>query len=780
MARERKIVGLWPGGSDPAAAEFGDVGQRSTVGQAPDDNEPASSPPQLDPPLWLSDDDRIDLPRRTFPFAAIGLSLVAAGWLGFYGWTISNGFRRLPLAPDIPAMVATAIAPLVFLLVLVLVFQRGSARSVERHLRLLAAMRSAHDRLSDQLVAIDRQWQDAQSQLLSQAKALSGATYEASRQIDAAGAIILERMQETVRGAEQVAQQGETARRHMDGLVLALPKVDEVARRTAENLRQAGQTAYQFGGQLEAKIADIQNEASEAERKLSIAHSTLAARIDALQAATRDGEAAVAAAVEQFSALLESNRDAALAMLAELAAGMDQSVTDTEERLRSARSTFETDALRGFDALEHAVSQAEVKAGALDALVASAVMRSAELGGTLARTADQVGERFTTLEQQTGTRLAALGDAVNALARELDGFESAAGAGIARAADLSAKATDAIAALQAVGQTLDNELPDALARLQVHVAASRQAIETLPPMISATEAGTQGALDRLQAAETLLEQHAQTLTAVDRMASAALTSQADLIGALQGRVDTLVERLAAVKDAGQPLEASLANVELLAGQTADRTKATLAAVLTESVAELETSISAALDRAANETVEARIGSVGAAAERAVSAATSASERLMRQLITISESSAALEARARDVSEAVAEGDRDSLARQLSLMSESLQSTAVDLTKLLSHDVADQAWEAYLKGDRGIFARRAVRLLNSAEARELLKRYQDDEAFRAQVNRYIHDFEAMLRALMSSRDGSALSVTLLSSDIGKVYVALAQAIERLRS
>ena len=42
-----------------------------------------------------------------------------------------------------------------------------------------------------------------------------------------------------------------------------------------------------------------------------------------------------------------------------------------------------------------------------------------------------------------------------------------------------------------------------------------------------------------------------------------------------------------------------------------------------------------------------------------------------------------------------------------------------------------------------------------------------------------DFEAMLRLLSGARDGSAISVTLLSSDIGKLYVALAQAIDRLR-
>ena len=48
-----------------------------------------------------------------------------------------------------------------------------------------------------------------------------------------------------------------------------------------------------------------------------------------------------------------------------------------------------------------------------------------------------------------------------------------------------------------------------------------------------------------------------------------------------------------------------------------------------------------------------------------------------------------------------------------------------------------------------------------------------------MNHYIHDFEAMLRQLLSTRDGNALGVTLLSSDMGKLYVALAQGIERLR-
>ena len=119
------------------------------------------------------------------------------------------------------------------------------------------------------------------------------------------------------------------------------------------------------------------------------------------------------------------------------------------------------------------------------------------------------------------------------------------------------------------------------------------------------------------------------------------------------------------------------------------------------------------------------------------------------------------------------------ARRMALITESLNSSAIDITKAFAHEVSDSAWSAYLKGDRGVFTRRAVRLLDSGDAREIAGLYDSDPHFREQVNRYIHDFEAMLRSVLSTRDGHALGVTLLSSDPGKLYVALAQAIDRLR-
>jgi hypothetical protein len=96
------------------------------------------------------------------------------------------------------------------------------------------------------------------------------------------------------------------------------------------------------------------------------------------------------------------------------------------------------------------------------------------------------------------------------------------------------------------------------------------------------------------------------------------------------------------------------------------------------------------------------------------------------------------------------------------------------------DVSDTAWAAYLRGDRGIFTRRAVTPARSRRSAADPPDMSATTNSASTSSRYIHDFEAMLRQVLSTRDGHALGVTLLSSDMGKLYVAMAQAIERLRT
>ena len=168
-----------------------------------------------------------------------------------------------------------------------------------------------------------------------------------------------------------------------------------------------------------------------------------------------------------------------------------------------------------------------------------------------------------------------------------------------------------------------------------------------------------------------------------------------------------------------------------------------------------------------------------ATDRSAKAARDAAKQLRDQLALVNELAGNLETRVAVARERAEEQVDHDFARRVALITESLNSNAIDIAKSLSAEVADTAWASYLRGDRGVFTRRAVRLLDNRQAREIAELYDDDDDFREHVNRYIHDFEAMLRTLLSTRDGNAISVTLLSSDMGKLYVVLAQALERLR-
>ena len=72
-----------------------------------------------------------------------------------------------------------------------------------------------------------------------------------------------------------------------------------------------------------------------------------------------------------------------------------------------------------------------------------------------------------------------------------------------------------------------------------------------------------------------------------------------------------------------------------------------------------------------------------------------------------------------------QSDQANFARRVALLIESLNSTAIDVNKILSNEVTDTAWAAYLRGDRGIFTRRAVKLLSAGEVREVARHYENE-------------------------------------------------------
>ncbi|HNN56760.1 MAG TPA: ATPase, partial [Novosphingobium sp.] len=212
---------------------------------------------------------------------------------------------------------------------------------------------------------------------------------------------------------------------------------------------------------------------------------------------------------------------------------------------------------------------------------------------------------------------------------------------------------------------------------------------------------------------------------------------------------------------------------------AEQARSDLASAVTDLAERIGEESGAAIDRAVRAKAAEISGQLEEAAGHAAGVSREAAVQLRDQLAKVNDLAGNLERRVAHARARAEEQVDNDFARRVALITESLNSNAIDIARAMDTEVTDTAWASYLRGDRGIFTRRAVRLLENPEARAVSNLYENDREFRDHVSRYIHDFEAMLRQLLSTRDGHALGVTLLSSDMGKLYVALAQAIERLR-
>jgi hypothetical protein len=360
-------------------------------------------------------------------------------------------------------------------------------------------------------------------------------------------------------------------------------------------------------------------------------------------------------------------------------------------------------------------------------------------------------------------------------------------------------------AMAALASTQD----DAIGTIADRTAALRESIDRLSTDIReniGTAIGeAQGGADRLaeaagavkpeigwmrdaavEASERVSTTAAQIAEQQDRFA-ALLASVDDGVGDAQSKLAEFASVLAKAEreasnltaETGPALVAALVQVKEAASHAADRAREAIGAVIPESAGKLSRQTQEALERVIRESVEERLHEVENVAARAVDSARAASDRLTQQMLTLGQSAAALEQHIEQTNKEQREKDSEAFARRVSLLIDSMHSAAIDVGKILSDEIDDRAWESYLKGNRGVFTRRAVKLLDGSETRAIRGHYEAEPEFQQSVNRYVHDFESMLRRVLAERDGGMIAVTLMSSDMGKLYAALAQAIERRR-
>jgi len=703
-------------------------------------------------------------------YVAPTLLLIAfAGWSTFFGLTYWPEAQFSMNNDRIVTLIVTWAIPALFITMLWLLVMRNSSREAMRFGKVASMLRTESDALALRMRTVNEEIALARQFLSQNARELETLGRQSSKNLVDSAQMLSAALADSDEKAKTLESVSNAANTNLEQLRKHLPVVTSAAKDVSNQIGSAGNDAQV---QIKALIAALE--------RVSDAGKSVSQYIENVEMRADDLSVRLEQSMGNSVKLLDDTSTEALGRSAEMATLMDKAAQAISSGIAQASSDVDTviarskaqilsnlaDLRRALGNIEGQSSQEEARIQAMIANISAHIQNSAA----------QISEIDRAATVQT-TNLAI---AVSALDESTRSVGSALSDNQLTTASLLDQSDRLIASLSAANLEIGHKIPAAMdsvnARMTQGIAQVNSALAAAESLNSISD----GTLEKLNAAEQLISaQHAAVgaLMAESNTHFAARHEQVDALGAALTQTQTLMHDMS--DQANNSLVTSLLRVRETTRAAAESSRKILDEELAHIADQLTEQNRTALAKALDAQVASMHEAVQEAISRNITLSETASSLVAKQLGELNDMTTTLESRIADTVNSFESVQDESFARRMVVLTESLNSTAIDVTKILSNDVTDTAWAAYLKGDRGVFTRRAVRLLDSREAKIIAKHYADDSAFREHVNRYVHDFEGIMRLLLSTRDGNAIGVTLLSSDIGKLYVALAQAIERLR-
>lgn len=740
----------------------------------PLDNDPAAFEDMPEPASGI-------VPSPLVRAATVLVALAGAAWVGFLFWRLAERNFALPATDQIPAAAANACLPLILLGILHALILRSSPGEAHRFARLAALLRKESGALDMRLAIVNQQLDTARATMREQAALLEQYGGSASANLEATARTLSHHASTSAQQAEVIERAGLSLAHQFAQLIDAMPAVQERAERVSDALTTGSAALTDKVDRLEARLEALAKLLEDVRGRTTGATQSMTAQLLQIQDATRSASDEVTGMAELSASRIATAADQARTVLDETGLTLDMRMADLNVLVEQSRSALDNIGGAAVTAYGQTIAAIEQRLRHLSALLDEQAVAIGHIGDDTGHQVDRLAGRLAEVEAQGLSGAQNLSHALDTLAGRAVQLGEALQSGSKAAEAMIARSESLLLALDASVRELDEGHPAALSRFDGRVDQSRRLVGSLTPEVERLEAIAASIFGQAKDAEELFGDQTHKLGEWLRMGESSLAACHDRAAELSralGKADSEAQRLS--DSAGPQLVATLMRVREAADQAGERARQALARAVSDAAGQLGEASEKALTERLGESFQARMDEIGTVADRAVKAAHTASDRLMRQLITIADTTASIEQRIAEAEKAAEQRDRESFSRRSAMLIEALNSAAIDMTRVLSTEVSDSNWGAYLKGDRGVFTRRAVRLLDNGETRSVIDLYEGDESFREGVNRYIHDFEAMLRNVLSTRDGSALGVTLLSSDMGKLYVALAQAIDRLRN
>ncbi len=505
----------------------------------------------------------------------------------------------------------------------------------------------------------------------------------------------------------------------------------------------------------EARLAEIEQRLAGLREAGFAVADDIGGRIAAIDEGARQGALARLSEVEERLAILRQSGELAASEIGDKIAAVDESLASTS----AAR----------LAALEARV--AEVRAAGT-AAAEEVAARVAEIEDTVRAAA---AERLSGLEQGFVDMRAAGSAALDELNERIRSAESAL-SGMLDPLEASKAAVRALADdTGRLGDTVadvDAALADKLATTRSAMASLDAEAKRLSESVTALGASVAEGAGMVSEASSSLAVEREALVALGRQLEAQFETARMALGDIEAGAAAAAEASAA------GLGNEFARIAEASDAAANAIRSTLSTVVDEAVAALDQAAVTSVEAAFGAPVRAQMVALEAATARAAAAGQETAGRLANQMLSLVETISTVEARIGEVEAKIHVRHRDSMAARSMRIIDQLNSASVEVARLLSLSVGDDDWSAYLKGDRSVFARAVVPQLDREMARRMASLYQHDPDFRAEAAHYVGLFEDLIQRLLGDRDGEALAATMLSSDVGKIYVAIAEATERL--
>jgi len=727
------------------------------------------------PEEWQAEDA---LPRSTGTIVlGVMLILLALAWTGGIAWLAVQGDAS---PQTIANWIALACPPLILLGLVWLIFGRSSRKETQRFTRSVAALRTESAALEGLLGVVATRLEENHGRLTNEAAKLMSLGDEAADRLGRVAHYLSKESANLDQRAGALETAANAARVDIGVLLHDLPRAEGQARAVTAAMKEAGLGAHQQTGALESQMSTLIARGREVDEVVGSAAQKLSAHLARIESSSASAAKTMDEAASGMSAAIDASLSRAAEAVDAARSGLETQGAAMLAMIEQSRAALQT---AGDEAARNLAARLQTIGTKIEGLAEHLAAQDAASHALVTGLSKELSELDSRFIQFSETGLAGterMEGALETLRQRLGMLSGEVDQGGDRAGQLIERAHQMAEALAVVAQQLDQTIPAGLTAVEAQAGRTQAATAAIVPEIEAMQRSAESASATLSEAEASMTRQSETLDRLIAGLSEGVGNAEEQLRSLCAaaeEADGHARRL--VGESGPQLVEALLRVRETAQQAAERAREALASVIPQSAEALADASRKALTQSIDSAVGEQLTALNDLAERAVGAARHASERLTRQMLTIGKTTAAVEARIEESERAREEADSNALAKRVALLMESLNSTAIDVTKILSNEVTDTAWAAYLRGDRGVFTRRAVRLLSSGEARQIAQHYERETEFREQVNRYIHDFEAMLRRILAERDGSMLGVTLLSSDMGKLYVALAQSIERLR-